>query len=91
MLPGLICRYEIATKYNRKNIPFEVLLTDRFNGSAEIKLKEGQTLNYKKRKHYKFNIFAYDCVDPPYDKRSRRFVLASKMELTLITIFSDRK
>ena len=69
---GLVCQYQIAT--NRRNIPFIVELKDRVTGAAEIKLEEGKTLNYHKRKHYKFNIFAYDCADPPYDKRSKRLV-----------------
>lgn len=69
----LICRYEIAT--SRRNIPFVIELKDRLTGAAEIKLEEGKTLNYHKRKHYKFNVFAFDCVDPPYDKRSKRAVV----------------
>ena len=63
-------------------------LKDRFNGSAEIKLKEGRKLNYRKRKHYKFNIFAYDCVDPPYDKRSKRFVLVYEAAIFKIAVYN---
>lgn len=74
----LICRYEIVT--NRKNIPFVIELKNRETGEAELKLKEGAKLNYEKRKHYKFNIFAYDCVDPPYDRRSNRAVVLVKVE-----------
>ena len=78
---GLICRYEIPR--SKRNIPFVVELKDRLTGAAEIKLKEGKKLNYHKRKHYKFNIFAYDCVDPPYGLRSKRLVGSLPYQLFL--------
>jgi len=76
----LICRYEISS--SRKNIPFVIELKDRETGAADLKLKEGETLSYEKRKHYKFNVFAYDCVDPPYEKKSKRAVVTVKVEDT---------
>ncbi|XP_052820874.1 calsyntenin-1-like [Mya arenaria] len=73
----LICRYEIVA--NRKNIPFEIELKNRETGEGVLKVREGEHLNFEKRKHYKFNIFAYDCVDPPYSKRSNRAVVTVKV------------
>jgi hypothetical protein len=70
LLPGLICRYEIVS--NRKNIPFEIEVKNKETGEALLKVKKGAVLSYEKRKHYKFNIFAYDCEDPPYSKKSNR-------------------
>lgn len=53
-------------------MPFVIEVKNRETGEAVIKVKEGERLNYEKRKHYKFNIFAFDCVDPPYERKSKR-------------------
>ena len=45
----------------KHNCPFTVQMLNRREGTAEIKLKEGQKLNYEKRIHYKFYVVAYDC------------------------------
>lgn len=74
---GLICKYEIVS--NRKNIPFVIEVKNKETGEAELKLKEDAELSYEKRKHYKFNIFAYDC-DEPYAKKSNRAVVTVKVE-----------
>ncbi|XP_060573318.1 calsyntenin-1-like [Ruditapes philippinarum] len=74
----LICRYEIVS--NRKNIPFEIEVKNKETGEALLKVKKGAVLSYEKRKHYKFNIFAYDCEDPPYSKKSNRGVVTVKVE-----------
>jgi len=71
VISGLICRYEIISY--RNNIPFTIEVKNRETGEGILKLKDGEHLNYGKRKHYKFNIFAYDCVEPQqYAQKSKR-------------------
>ncbi|XP_052239377.1 calsyntenin-1-like [Dreissena polymorpha] len=73
----LICRYEIVS--NIKKIPFVIEVKNRETGEGLLKVHEGERLSYEKRKTYKFNIFAFDCVDPPYDKKSSRAVVTVKV------------
>ncbi|CAG2212955.1 CLSTN1 [Mytilus edulis] len=56
----IICGYRtLSAKHS--NCPFTVQMIDRKKGTAEIKLKEGQKLNFEKRIRYKFSVVAYDC------------------------------
>lgn len=55
----IICGYRVLSA--KHNCPFTVQMLSRREGTAEIKLKEGQKLNYEKRIHYKFSVVAYDC------------------------------
>ena len=45
----------------KHNCPFTVHMVDRKKGIGQIKLKEGQRLNFEKRIRYRFSIVAYDC------------------------------
>lgn len=47
-------------------------MTDKVTGAAEIRVKEGETLNFEEQHFYKFSIVAEDCGSPP--KQSTKFV-----------------
>lgn len=55
----IICGFRVLSA--KHNCPFTVNLVDRKKGLGEIRLKEGQTLNFEKRIRYKFSVVAYDC------------------------------
>ena len=55
----IICGYRTLSA--KHNCPFTVQMIDRKKGTAEIRLKEGQKLNFEKRIRYKFSVVAYDC------------------------------
>ncbi|XP_059160470.1 calsyntenin-1-like isoform X2 [Physella acuta] len=63
-----ICNYIIAKskRHPRSNpLPFEIVVTDKVTGAAEIRVKEGERLNYEEQPFYKFSIVAEDCGTPP--------------------------
>ena len=70
---GFICQYIISKnkRHPRTNpLPFDIVVTDRSNGSAEIHVRDGKQLSYANHQFYKFGIVAEDCGSPP--KRSRK-------------------
>ncbi|CAH1775011.1 unnamed protein product [Owenia fusiformis] len=60
---GEICGYKIIRSH-KGSLPFTIEVTDIDTGAAVIKVKDGQTLNFEKRRKYKFEIAAYDCGSP---------------------------
>lgn len=62
-----ICQYIIKPSKKRsriKPIPFEIVVTDKLTGTAEIRVKEGERLNVGDQSYYKFSIAAQDCGTP---------------------------
>ncbi|XP_067658784.1 calsyntenin-1-like [Haliotis asinina] len=64
-LARLICKYKILKSKKRGKIPFVIELKNKTTGQAEIRVREKERLDFEKRSHYKFEIIAKDCGDPP--------------------------
>lgn len=63
-----ICSYIISKNKRHPRTqppPFEVVVTDKVTGAAEIRVKDGEKLNFEEHPFYKFGIVAEDCGTPP--------------------------
>jgi hypothetical protein len=75
-----ICNYVITSNKRHpriKPLPFEILVTNKLTGAAEVRVREGEKLNYKDQPYYKLWIVAEDCGTPP--KQSLKAVMMIKV------------
>ncbi|KAH9514163.1 Calsyntenin-1 [Bulinus truncatus] len=76
-----ICNY-IITKNKRhpRTLPFEIIVTDKLTGAAEIRVKEGEKLNFEEHPVYKFGVVAEDCGTPP-KQSNKAYVLIKVLDV----------
>lgn len=63
-----ICKYVILKnrRYPRGvPLPFDIVVKNKLTGEAEIRVREGESLDFEKHRAYKFGIVAEDCGAPP--------------------------
>lgn len=64
----LICKYIILNNKRHPRtepLPFEIVVTNKVTGAAEVHVRDGETLNFEEHQYYKFGIVAEDCGTPP--------------------------
>lgn len=63
-----ICNYIITSNKRHprtKPLPFEIVVTNKLTGAAEVRVREGEVLDFEEHAYYKFGIVAEDCGSPP--------------------------
>ena len=46
-------------------LPFDIVVRNKLTGEAEIRVREGESLDFEQHHAYKFGIVAEDCGSPP--------------------------
>uniref|UniRef100_A0A2C9KR50 Cadherin domain-containing protein n=1 Tax=Biomphalaria glabrata TaxID=6526 RepID=A0A2C9KR50_BIOGL len=78
-----ICNYIIAKNKRHpktQSLPFEIIVTDKLTGAAEIRVKDGEKLNFEEHPVYKFGIVAEDCGTPP-KQSNKAYVLIKVLDV----------
>lgn len=77
-----ICSYLILRRniYGQSSIPFEIVVTDKIIGAAEVRVKVGEKLNVNRRRYYKLEIVARDC-GTPVRRSPKAFLLIKVLDI----------
>ncbi|CAG5130515.1 unnamed protein product, partial [Candidula unifasciata] len=78
-----ICNYIIVNNKRHprtKPLPFEIVVRNKLTGAAEIRVREGEKLDYEEHPYYKFGIMAEDCGSPP-KQSSKAYIMIKVLDV----------